>query len=508
MRILFAIPGLLLSACTGPHPADVAIRGATVVDVASGSLVPDQTILIAGNRIVAVGPSDEVRIGPEADVIDAAGGYLVPGLWDMHVHSVREAARDGEEGSIANVDWHFPLFLAYGVTGVRNMNDATADVTLALTRSVKRRLAEGELLGPRLLASGPFVDGDPPLGVNAVVVRTAAEARAVVDSLADAGADFIKPYENLSREAYFAILDQARRRGIPVDGHIPFRVTPEEAAAAGQRTAEHPEVMAAGCSTAAEPVRERFARALSDYDNLPGSEQFLVQFRLYRAFYDTRDPAACTSAIDAFRRSGMAVTPDLVAYHHVVHAAEILADTAIIQLVPAAVRRNWEEQAAGETFQAFQSILRPIIPLELENVRLLNDAWVILLAGTDVGVPLQVPGISLHRELVRLTEAGLTPLEALQAATINPARVLGLADSLGTIRTGALADLVLLDANPLADIGNTQRIRAVVADGRLYRRADLDRLLNPMARERDGRFLRRGTSGPAEAPGEASVPSP
>jgi imidazolonepropionase-like amidohydrolase len=458
--------------------ADVAIRGVTVVDVASGLLVPDQTVLIAGNRIVAVGPSGEVGIAPGADVIDAAGGYLIPGLWDMHVHSVRKAPAVREEGFIANVDWHFPLFLAYGVTGVRNMNDATADPTLELTNSVKRRLAEGELLGPRLLASGPFVDGDPPLEPPAVVVRTAAEARAVVDRLADAGADFIKPYENLSREAYFGIMDQARRRGIPVDGHLPFRVTAEEAAAAGQRTVEHPEVMAAGCSTAAEAVRDRFARLLSDdYDSLPENEQFLVQFRLYRSFYDTRDPAACELTLEAFRRHGVAVTMDVVAYHHIVHADEILADTTSLRLVPHAVLRDWEERVAGERFRAFQSILRPIIPLELENTRLLHEAGVTLLAATDVGVPLQVPGISLHRELVRLTEAGLTPLEALRAATLNPARVLGLADSLGTIEAGNLADLVLLDANPLADIRNTQRIRAVVADGRLYRRADLDRLL-------------------------------
>jgi hypothetical protein len=467
MKTRLAILCLLLSACGGPQSADVAIRGATIVDVANGFLVPDHTVLIAGNRIVAIGLlPDEVRIAPDTDVIDAAGGYLIPGLWDMHVHSV------------ATADWHFPLFLAYGLTGVRNMNDGTADATLELTNSVRRRLSEDELIGPRLLANGPSIDGAPPLPENPVVVRTAAEARTVVDSLANAGADFVKVYENLPREAYFAIIDQAQRRGLPVDGHVPFRVTPAEAAAAGQRTVEHPEVMAAGCSTGAEAVREQFTRVLSDdYDSLPESEQFLVQFRLYRAFYDTRDPAACQPTIEAFRRNGVAVTVDLVAYHHIVHADEILADTTSLRLVPPAVRRNWEERAARETFRAFQSILRPIIPLELENVRLLKDAGITLLAATDVGVPLQVPGISLHRQLLRLTEAGLTPLEALRTATLNPARVLGLEDSLGTIDAGKLADLVLLDANPLADIRNTQQIRAVIADGRLYRRADLDRLL-------------------------------
>jgi imidazolonepropionase-like amidohydrolase len=308
-------------------------------------------------------------------------------------------------------------------------------------------------------------------------VRTAAEARAAVEQLVSNDADLVKVYENLSREAYFAIMDEARRKGIPVDGHVPFRVTPEEAADAGQRTVEHPEVLAAACSNTANAERERFARVLADYDSLPQSEQFLVQFRHYRALYDSRDPATCSSAIEAFRRNDVAVTADLVVYHHVVFADEILADETMMRIVPPAIRRNWQEWSRSDTAQEFQAILRPIIPLELENVRLLNEAGITLLAATDVGVPLQIPGLGLHRELVRLVEAGLTPLKALQAATLNPARVLSLENSLGTVKAGKLADLVLLDANPLEDISNTQRIRAVVADGRLYRRADLDRLL-------------------------------
>jgi predicted amidohydrolase YtcJ len=205
--------------------------------------------------------------------------------------------------------------------------------------------------------------------------------------------------------------------------------------------------------------------------------EFLAMFRHTRALYDSRDPAACASAIEAYHRNGLAVTADLVAYHHVVHAKQVLADTARMRLVPREIRRNWEKWLDSETTREFQSILGPIVALELENVRLLNKAGILLLAGTDVGVPLQVPGISLHVELERLVEAGLTPLEALQTATLNPARVLNMTDSLGTVEAGKLADLVLLDADPLADIRNTQKIRAVLANGRLYRRAELDQLL-------------------------------
>jgi hypothetical protein len=478
MKSLVNILCLYVLACAHTQPSTVAIRGVTVVDVRDGSLHPEHTVIVAGNRIAAVGPAHEVAVPDGAEIVEAAGHYVIPGLWDMHVHSVANVALDRSSKSITAHEWHFSLFLAHGVTGVRDMNDGTGDVTLQLSQSVRRQMVEGQLRGPpRFLTAGPSVDGDPPLGSNSVVVRTAAEARAAVEQLASNGADLVKVYENLSREAYFAIMDEARHRGIPVDGHVPFRVTPEEVADAGQRTVEHPDALAAGCSTAAEAERKRFASVLADYNSLPEGEQFLAMFRHTRKLYDTRDPAACASAIEAYRRKGVAVTVDLLAYHHVVHAEQVLADAARMRLVPQEIQRNWVNWLGAAGTREFQSILRPIVPLELKNVRLLNEAGVALLAGTDVGVPLQVPGISLHLELERLVEAGLTPLQALQTATLNPARVLGLTDSLGTVEPDKLADLVVLDANPLDDIHNTQKIHAVVANGRLSRRADLDQLL-------------------------------
>ena len=479
MKILLSIACLLLTACTRTVVPTIVIRDVTVVDVMDGSLRAKQTVIVAGNRITAVGPAEEIRVPDDADVVDAAGGYLIPGLWDMHVHSVANIAWDMRVTSVTAKDWHFPLFLAYGITGVRNMNDGTGDVSLKLTNSIKHRLAAGELPGPRFLANGPSIDGDPPLGSNSFVVRTPEEARATVDKLADSGADFIKPYENLSREAYFAIMDQAQRRGIPVAGHVPFRVTPKEAADAGQRTVEHVLAMAAGCSTKANAERVRFDRVLAPRRGSPALENLtpMTLFQHELALYDSRDPAVCTATIEAYKKTGMAETPNLVAYHNVVKAKEILAKTTSIQLVPQAIRRNWEIMLDSPFYQELRSVLEPIVPLQAENARLLKESEILLLAGTDVGIPAVIPGISLHEELVLLVEAGLTPLDALRTATLNPARVLGRAESLGSIEVGKLADLVLLDANPLADISNTLRIRAVVADGRIYRRADLDRLL-------------------------------
>ena len=325
MKNLVRILCLLHLACAHAQSPTVAIRGVTVVDVRDGSLHPEHTVLVAGSRIAAVGPVREVAVPDNAEVVEAARLYLIPGLWDMHVHSV--AAVDAANPAIAAQDWHFPLFLAHGVTGVRNMGDGTVDVSLELSKLIRRQLAEGSLRGPsRFLTAGPTIDGDPYLGRSKkLVVRTAPDARAAVERLASNGADLIKVYENLSREAYFAIMDEAKRRGIPVDGHVPFRVTPEEAADAGQRTAEHPEALAAGCSTAGEAERERFAGELASYNGLAGSsELLLMQIRHYRALYDSRDPAACALAFKVYRENGVAVTADLLVYHHIVHAEQLL----------------------------------------------------------------------------------------------------------------------------------------------------------------------------------------
>jgi hypothetical protein len=176
----------------------------------------------------------------------------------------------------------------------------SADPTLKLTNSIKRQFADGSIRGPRLFASGPTVDGYPPIASNPVVVRTASEARAVVDDLASHNADFIKVYENLSREVYFAIIDQAKIRKIPVAGHVPFRVLPKEAGEAGQRTFEHVLAMAQGCSSKAELEKEEFARVLSDSTNSPVVQQSpLALFEHERRLYDARDPAACAEHIYA-----------------------------------------------------------------------------------------------------------------------------------------------------------------------------------------------------------------
>ena len=462
MRSLLSGLCFLLGACTPTQSADLAIRGATVVDVTDGSLAVDQTVLLGGNRIVAVGPADAVRVPAGADVLEAAGGYLIPGLWDAHVHSA------------GNASWHFPLYIAHGITSVRNMHTGVDDA-LDVVLSIERRVGAGELLGPRFLANGAVVDGDPPVWPGSVVVRNAEEARAAVDRLADGGAAFIKVYDRLTPEAYLAILTRANEREVPVDGHLPLMIPPEEAAAASQRTIEHTSGITMGCASGAEALRAEYVRYLERVPEMPPYPDQMVEFlRLVRRTIDARDLERCLQAARTFREHGVVSVPTLVVNGGGDPQA-FVADERRMALLPPSVREEW--RALADSPDPTAELLGPVAATISENVRVLHEEGNVILAGTDVGNPFLVPGLSLHRELERLTEAGLSPLEALQAATLAPAQVFDLEESLGTVEMGKLADLVLLEGDPLQAISNTRRVRAVITDGRLFRRADLDRLL-------------------------------
>lgn len=457
---------VLLAACSGPRPleADLVFVHANVVDVETGEIHPDQSIFVQGNRIVGVAPSGQAGVHAESRVIDADGRYAIPGLWDAHVHSA------------GGVDWHFPLLVAHGVTSVRNMH-TTVDSALNLTLDIKRRVASGELTGPRFLANGPIIDGYPPVWPGSVVVRNAAQGRAAVDSLAAAGADFIKVYDNLRPDAYAGIMEAARARGIPVDGHVPFLVGPLAAAAAGQRTVEHTTGINMGCSPLADSLRTEFTELLERLPSMEYPENTVAYFTLVRAATDTRDVELCAEVVRAYREAGVVVVPTLVMED--IDAAAVVADTTLMAMLPAGVQQWWTGMASGgpgpiETVFAGSDWTAPL------NTRLLHEAGVRVLAGTDIGNPFLVPGASLHDELALLVdEAGFSPLDALRAATIAPARTFAMQDSLGAIAVGQLADLVLLDRNPLDDIRATTSIHGVLLDGAYLDRGALDALLVP-----------------------------
>lgn len=459
--VLAALTVLIACQSSPPTEADLAITGATVIDVATGETLPDRTVLVQGDRIVAVGPRDELPVTDEAEVVDAAGMYLIPGLWDAHVHSA------------ANTSWHFPLFIAHGITSVRNLH-TTVDTSLALTRAVERRLASGELLGPRFLANGGVVDGEPPVWPGSAVATTPEEGRAIVDSLVAGGADFIKVYDRLLADVYDAVAERAAERGIPVDGHVPFDVSPIRVAEAGQRTIEHASGIAMGCAANADSLRTAHREYLQVVEDLPFPQGEVVFFRMVRAALEARDPERCQATVDAYLEHGVTVVPTFVVFGG---PEPLLSDSARMAMLPAAFREQWTAMAQRGPHPV-ASIMEPVREIADGNRRMLHEAGVPFLAGTDLGNPFLVPGTSLHDELASLVEiVGMSPLEALRAATLGPARTFGMTDSLGTVEDGMLADLVLLRSNPLEDIRNARGIEAVVLDGRYFDRGELDGMI-------------------------------
>ncbi len=454
-----------------PGPQAFALTNVTVVDVRDGHLLRNYTVIISGNRITQVASGTQVRIPAAAQVIDAQGRYLIPGLWEMHAHQVRN---------------FLGLYIANGVTGVREMGNSA--MPLPQTVALRERIARGELSGPRFFAAGPTVDARPSASVNLVSALNAEQGRAAVDSLRRAGADFIKVYSGLDRDTYFAIADTSRRLGLPLAGHLPNAIGLGEAGRAGQRSVEHLTLGTAGgllpmCSSQPDSL----ARTIQELDgmrvgvnvaNAPSSLQTRrrAMVRLAVESYDETLCAAHVRQLAAFR---MWHTPTLMAgmRRPEVHDDRILQDPRL-DYIGQPLRGTWETARANHVSiftegddSAFQELL-------LRIVRQLHGAGIELLAGTDAPGPFVYPGFSLHEELALLVRAGLTPLEALRTATWNPARYWAMDNSLGSVEAGKLADLVLLDANPLEDISYTQRIRAVVANGRYYDRTALDRILD------------------------------
>jgi imidazolonepropionase-like amidohydrolase len=462
--------------CAGA--ASFAIRHVTIIDVAQGRPLPDHTVVVSGRRIAQVGPSNRVRVPAGARVIDGRGRYLIPGLWDMHTHVWNDSATFATAPS---------LLVAHGVTGVRDMAGRLPDVLAWRTAT-----REGRLLGPRAVVSGPLIDGRPPATEGDITVATPDEGRRAVDSLAAAGVDFIKAYEMLRRDTYVAIVDQARRRGVPVAGHLPLAVDAFEASGLGVASFEHLRNLELACSARADSLRAARTAMLDSSLDKPGRAlrgQILSAQRTVAL--DTGDRARCDSLLRTLARNGTWQVPTL--FLDLVPLA--LADSGAMRRVRAAepyvskaMADWWREQqdrflaapmSAREPAQRHARWLRDFVPR-------LRDAGVGLLAGTDMPNLLTAPGFSLHEELRALRDAGLTNLEALQAATIAPARFLGATDSLGTVAEEKVADLVLLDADPLEDIANTTRIHAVIVAGRLLDRKALDGLLAEVRRRAAG----------------------
>ncbi len=472
---------LFASACASSGPAlpppaaDLVIQGATVVDVENGRLLPDQTVAVRGNRIVSVQSARTSRTPAGARVIDGRGKYLIPGLWDMHVHLFNQISRRPPN------PWYFPLFVANGVTGVREMWVKEPDVPAR--QDWRERIAAATLLGPRIAAAGALVDGPGSIWPTTDQVTTPEEARRFVRESHRLGLDFIKTYYNVSPEAYHAIAEEARILGLPLAGHIPVLVRAADAAAAGHRSNEHLTQVREACSTQEQQILLERQRLSSGSYTVAQDDSLWSRHELLRT--ESYDLGTCKAVARQLAAAPMWQVPTLLNERgYFLGPPDGAERDPRLAYIPAEERRVWSEglrqygaEHAGKAQGAAEARTAQWAAT-LALVRTLAHEGVPFLAGTDLGGGYIFPGFGLHDELVLMVEAGLSPLDAIRAATLEPARYLSATDSLGTVAPGKLADLVLLDANPLEDIRNTQRIRAVVLNGRLLDRAALDALLD------------------------------
>jgi imidazolonepropionase-like amidohydrolase len=409
-----------LTAAAGLRAQTTTIDNVTIVDVTNGKLLPRKTIVIEGKRIARI---ENATVASRAGAtLDGTGMFVIPGLWDMHIHAyfTNDTARFHSTSEVM-----LPLFITTGVTGVRDLG-SNLDATLGARDSI----AAHQLIGPRMMVSGPMLDGPTTRYAAAIKVATPDEARAAVRMLKERGVDMIKTQSLIPREAYFAIAEEAARIGIPFEGHVPNAITGMEAVNAHQRSFEH--------------------------------------------MIGIRDTA--TALIAALAKNGVWQCPTVI--NSVGNPTDFLADPGLAFWLKGNVdgwRRQAITQAAASDSAARASAERATRRLAL--IKKLFDAKIPFLAGTDApaGYDL-VPGASIHRELQLFVKAGMTPLQSLQTATLNPATYFGKTADLGTVAAGKLADLVVLTRNPLEDIANTRTVVAVVADGRYYAPRELDRM--------------------------------
>lgn len=413
-----------------PLLTPLALRHVTVIDMTNGQLVRDQTIVIVGNRIQRLGPATGTAVPSNARVIDLQGKYVIPGLWDMHAHvdnGVRQA---------------YPLYIAHGVTGIREMEE------LYPFHAWQNAVMMGAKVGPRSVGASIDVSYNPN-----VSLKTVEDARRIVDSMKAGGYTHLK-FHGVpdDRAIFFALLHEARNVGLPVIGHVPLSVNLIEAADSGMASIEH-----------LGWYHPCFDVLFSIHALQPGNLHFSDNWRDSARYAAAR----CQPVTQALIRNGTWLDPTLVVMHYYQAPEEpgTPKDTGPIGQYDAdqeALLRLLHEQGLTKILAGTDA---PIFVPGMMQVPMFQDSiWEFR------------PGLSLLEELVLLRGAGLTPLEVLQTATFNPALFLHATDSLGTVAPGKLADLVLLDANPLADMHNVMRLHAVVANGRYFDRTALDSL--------------------------------
>jgi imidazolonepropionase-like amidohydrolase len=464
---------LLLAALSRPSPApadSLLLTHINVVDVATGQLEPNRDVMIYQGRISTVGPSTQSASSSSTAsrqshgsprIIDATGKFLIPGLWDMHVHLA---------GLSADPSWSkqalLPLLLSSGITGVRDMG---GDLKVLL--DWKRQIEAGTLLGPHLVVSGPFLTSSGETTPEQFPVSSAVEASSAVRKLHDRGADFIKIISLPSNEAFLAVAAQARQLNIPFVGHLPFQVSATEASNAGMRSIEHLLYSAFYLSFSSDEsgLRRRLVAAEQQGDSVAWE-------KIAHEAEATYSATKAAALFQTLRTNHTWVTPTLASLNITSHPETWNPDDPLLAFVPPALARKWRDSLGDDSMKERAAWLARQAANDWKLTRELHHAGVPMLVGSDSLDPFVFPGDSLHKELAELVRAGFTPAEALRAATLGATQFLHREKDFGAIKASYAADLVVLDADPLQDIANTRKISAVIRGGQYLDRDALDHL--------------------------------
>lgn len=433
----------------------LAITHVTVIDCTGAAAKPDSTVVIQGERIVRIAPSVEVTPDAGSEILDETGKFLIPGMWDMHVHTLETGLPET----------YFQLFAANGVVGVRDMHGDPL-----VLQSAQTAIKNGLLPPLRIVSCGRAIEGPLSAIPNAHITHSESDATALVDRLSPQ-VDFLKVYSNVQRKPYFALAKEARRLGVTFAGHVPIGVSALEASDAGQKSIEHLSGILLACSRDERTLREEMVALQNARLNKKVSFSRMLQATTQpKRLLSTYDETKARKLFEHFAQNRTWQVPTLVVLRAFAKSAdpEFLKDPRL-KWIPRQIQDKWHpefEWNSRDRTASDEALAMSRYQKELELVGKMYRAGVPLLAGTDVGCPYILPGFSLLDELQLLAESGIPNLAVLQTATRNPAEYLGRLADAGTIEQGKLADLVLLNANPLEDIRNVNAIAAVWIGGK------------------------------------------
>lgn len=466
MWLLLAI--MLLAGCKADEKTnyDILIKNGNLIDLETG-VISVQDILITDGSIIKVIPSDSTDIPSATTTIDATNQYILPGFWDNHVHF-----RGGDSLIAANKTF-LKLFMANGITTVR---DAGGDLTTSVMEW-KNAIGKGELLGPSIFTSGPKIDGPNSTWAGSLEVSNANEITKALDSLQQIPVDFVKIYDSrISGENYLNTIRQAEKRNLITSGHMPFTVTLEETITAGVDAVEHLYYVMKGCSANEKEITERLlSNEIGFWDAMP---------LLMESYSDStaQETFAQLKAKDVYVVPTLHIGETLSFLDEFDHTKDLYLkymNKAIIKTYEGRIKRAL--QSTDKQIQDRKELQRFFGKL----AKSLHDSGVGLLAGSDSGAfnSYTYPGISLHKELEQMVANGIPPLAALRTSAYNGAKFLKKDEDFGSVAPGKVADIVILNGNPLEDITQTRNIQIVIKQGIIWKQNVLNEQLEALLKD-------------------------